>query len=75
MLGASQRLVMDYRQQQWDIEHVFLALLRQEQGLTADIFRPLGLDMELVNRRLETALGNSERSGRERSDERSRPLC
>ena len=36
-LAASQELVREYHHNQWDVEHVLLALLMQEQGLVSDI--------------------------------------
>lgn len=30
VIGDSQRLMQDYRHSQWDVEHVFLALVRQD---------------------------------------------
>ncbi len=36
-LALSQELVRRYQHSQWDVEHVLLALLQQEGGLTKDI--------------------------------------
>ena len=56
IMADSQRLVQEYRHSQWDVEHVFLAVLRQEKGLAADVFKQLGVDGKLVAARLEEAL-------------------
>ena len=59
VISDSQRLVLEYEQQQWDVEHVFLALLKQESGLTSEVFKSLGVDTALVASRVETALSAS----------------
>jgi ATP-dependent Clp protease ATP-binding subunit ClpC len=56
VLAASQELVRGYSHSQWDVEHVLLALLQQERGLTAEILGGLGVDGEAVRRRVEAAL-------------------
>ena len=61
VLADSQRLVQEYQHSQWDVEHVFLALLRQERGLTEDVLKHLGVETALIRSRLETALSNSPR--------------
>ena len=43
-IGASQQLVRRYRHAQWDLEHLFLALLEQEEGVPAQVLRKLGAD-------------------------------
>src|SRR3972149_5983697 len=55
-LALSQELVRRYRHSQWDVEHVLLALLSQEAGLTQDILRELGVDAEKMKARVEQAL-------------------
>ncbi len=59
VISDSQRLVLEFERQQWDVEHVFLALLKQESGLTGEVFKSLGVDTALVASRVETALSNS----------------
>ncbi len=36
-IGASQQLVRRYRHAQWDLEHLFLALLEQDEGVPAQV--------------------------------------
>ncbi len=55
-LSLSQELVRSYRHSQWDVEHILLALLQQERGLTGEILRRLGVDEEQVRRRVEEVL-------------------
>ena len=59
VLAASQELVRHYRHSQWDVEHILLALLQQEGGVTAEILRELGVEIEPVRERVEKALERS----------------
>ena len=61
VLADSQRLVQEYQHSQWDVEHVLLALLRQQDGLTEEVFKRLGVETALVRSRLEAALSNNPR--------------
>ncbi|MBI4216714.1 MAG: AAA family ATPase [Chloroflexi bacterium] len=63
VLAASQQLVQLYQQSQWDVEHLLLALLRQEAGLAQDILTRLQVDISAIRRRAEEALGRSPRLG------------
>ena len=58
-LALSQELVRQYRHSQWDVEHILLALLQQEQGLVGDILRELGVDVEAVRQQVEAALAKN----------------
>jgi len=55
-MAASQELVQQYHHSQWDVEHVLLALLRQEQGLVGEILKELNVDAEAVRNEVEAAL-------------------
>ena len=55
-LAASQELVRQYHHNQWAVEHILLALLRQEGGLVGDILRELGVDIESVRQQVEAGL-------------------
>ncbi|MEE8194545.1 MAG: AAA family ATPase [Dehalococcoidales bacterium] len=55
-LAASQQLVRQYHHNQWDVEHILLALLKQEKGLVGEILRELGADMESIEKRVVAAL-------------------
>ena len=55
-LALSQQLVRSHKHGQWDVEHILLALLQQERGLTGDILRKLGVNADEVRRRVEEAL-------------------
>jgi ATP-dependent Clp protease ATP-binding subunit ClpC len=56
VLAASQELVRRYHHNQWDVEHVLLALLEQEKGITRDIFQMLGVDVDAVRKRVGATL-------------------
>ena len=58
-LALSQELVRQYHHSQWDVEHILLALLRQESGLVGDVLREIGVDIEVVRRELEAVLEKS----------------
>ena len=53
---ASQQLLMQFHHNQWDVEHILLALLRQERGLVGNILQELGVDVESVKQQVEAAL-------------------
>jgi ATP-dependent Clp protease ATP-binding subunit ClpC len=55
-LATSQELVRQYHHNQWDVEHILLALLMQERGLVGDILRELGADVEKVRDGVAAAL-------------------
>ena len=56
VLATSQELVRHYRHSQWDVEHILLALLQQEGGVTAEVLRELGVEIEPVREKVEQAL-------------------
>jgi ATP-dependent Clp protease ATP-binding subunit ClpC len=55
-LAASQQLVRQFQHSQWDVEHILLALLRQEKGLVGEILKELGVDSETVSQEVSAAL-------------------
>jgi len=56
VLAASQELVRRYRHNQWDVEHILMALLEQEKGVTRDILQMLGVDIDVVKKRIGATL-------------------
>jgi ATP-dependent Clp protease ATP-binding subunit ClpC len=58
-LALSQEIVRQYHHSQWDVEHILLALLRQERGLAGEILAELGIDVEAMRRQVEAALEKS----------------
>ena len=55
-LAASQQLVRQYKHNQWDVEHILLALLQQEKGLVGDILKELGADAESLRSQVSAVL-------------------
>ena len=55
-LAASQELVRRYGHTQWDVEHILMALLEQESGLTSDILEKLGVDVAAVKGRVGASI-------------------
>ena len=56
VLQASQEVVRRYRHTQWDSEHILMALLEQESGVPADIFREVGVPVQGMRDRLHQLL-------------------
>ncbi|HJX69620.1 MAG TPA: AAA family ATPase [Dehalococcoidia bacterium] len=56
VLTASQELVHRYHHSQWDVEHVLLALLEQEDSLTVKILKELGVNDEAVKQQVDSVL-------------------
>jgi len=56
VLAASQELVRRFHHNQWDVEHILLALLEQQGGVTQDVLRELNVDVEAVRKRVEATL-------------------
>ncbi|MGA2367778.1 MAG: AAA family ATPase [Dehalococcoidia bacterium] len=57
VLGASQQLVSRFRNSMWDVEHIFLALLEQQNGLAAEILKRLNVNLTAMKKRVEAVLG------------------
>ncbi|MEE8205264.1 MAG: Clp protease N-terminal domain-containing protein, partial [Dehalococcoidales bacterium] len=58
-LALSQEIVRQFHHSQWDVEHVLLALLRQEKGLVGEVLQELGVSVATVIQEVETALERS----------------
>jgi len=57
-ITLSQQIVQQYQHNQWDVEHILLALLQQERGLVSEIFSDLGVDVNSVKHDIQTVLEN-----------------
>lgn len=55
-IGLAQEILDEYNHQELDVEHIFLALLRQEDGLVPKILRKMDIMPDVVQRRLESFL-------------------
>jgi len=56
---AAQEIMQEQHHTQLDVEHVFLAMLRQRDGLAARALARLNVDLELVAQRVERELEKS----------------
>jgi ATP-dependent Clp protease ATP-binding subunit ClpC len=65
ILANSQAIAARYRHIQWDVEHILLALLEQESGLTLQILGKLGVNAEAVKKRVEAGLDRAPKATHE----------
>jgi len=56
VLGASQQLVSRFRNSMWDVEHIFLALLEQQNGLAAEILKRMNINLTAMKKRVSDTL-------------------
>ncbi len=59
VIQASQEMVRQYRHQQWDVEHVFLAALSHKDGLARRIFEKLDVPVADVIEEIGRQLGKA----------------
>src|SRR5215216_1760353 len=59
-LQRAQQIMFSRQHTQLDVEHIFLALLQQRNSLAAQIITELGGDVQIMTRRLESALRNGQ---------------
>jgi len=59
VLAASQELVRQQRHAQWDVEHVFLALLQHPDGLAGQVIERAGADVDKLRDRVAAALAKT----------------
>jgi ATP-dependent Clp protease ATP-binding subunit ClpC len=55
-LALSQELVRSNKNNQWDVEHILMALLQQEKGLVIDLFKLLGVNIDTVRKQVGAAI-------------------
>lgn len=65
VIALSQQIVRRYQHSQWDVEHIFLALLEQKKGLTGEILRKLKIHTDEVRMKVEAVLQKSPRAASE----------
>jgi ATP-dependent Clp protease ATP-binding subunit ClpC len=56
MQPESQQLVQQYHHNQWDVEHILLASLEQDKGITREILHELGVNPDLIKNKVREAL-------------------
>ncbi len=59
IIGRSHEAVRRHRHSQWDVEHVLSAILEDEEGVTAEVFRQLGAPQEEMRQKLEALLAQA----------------
>ena len=62
-LNNSQLILNRYRHNQWDCEHVLMALVEQEKGVPAEILNELGVNIDIFHSRLHLMLENTHKTG------------
>jgi ATP-dependent Clp protease ATP-binding subunit ClpC len=62
---ASQQLVRQYQHNQWDVEHLLMALLTQEKGLVGEIVKELGADADAIKTEVDATLSRVPKLGYE----------
>ena len=55
-LSNSQLILNRYRHNQWDCEHILMALIEQEKGVPAEILNELGLNIDVLHSRVHSML-------------------
>lgn len=58
MLGASQQLVSRFHNSMWDVEHIFLALLEQQNGLAVEILKRMNVNLTAMKKRVNDVLNS-----------------
>ena len=56
VLRASQELVRQTRHAQWDVEHVFFALVQTRDGLAREVLQKMGVDADALGRAIKAQL-------------------
>ena len=58
-ITQSQQILNRYRHNQWDSEHIFLALLEQEKGVPAEVLSLLNINLDSLHGRIHRILEQS----------------
>ena len=58
-IRQSQEILNRYRHNQWDSEHIFLALLEQEKGVPAEVLSLLNINLDSLHGRIHRILEQS----------------
>ena len=61
-LSNSQIILNRYRHNQWDCEHILMALIEQEKGVPAEILNELGLNIDVLHSRVHSMLENADKT-------------
>ena len=63
VLQQSQQIVRDQRHSQWDVEHVFQALVELKDGLARDVLQKVDVNVDALGRRIAAHLDRSPKLG------------
>jgi len=61
-IARSQEILMRYQHSQLDIEHILLALLEQQDGSVVEVLTTVGVDVDMMKRRLDDVLSAAPKS-------------
>ena len=67
VINSAQQILMRYRHNQLDSEHILLALIEQEKGVPAEIFKELGVNLDVLHASLHKLLESSPKVGGQRN--------
>lgn len=56
ILARSHQIFREYRHSQWDVEHIFMALLEDKDGVSGEIFKKMEIDVESIKFKLNMML-------------------
>ena len=59
IIGRSHEAVRRHRHSQWDVEHVLSALLENDEGVTAEVFRQIGVPQAAMREKVEALLAQA----------------
>ena len=59
ILARSHQIFREYRHSQWDVEHIFMALLEDRDGISGEIFKKIEIDVESIKFKLDMMLRKS----------------
>ncbi len=63
VLQQSQQIVRDQRHSQWDVEHVFQALVELKDGLAREVLQKMDVNVDALGRRIAAHLDRSPKLG------------
>ena len=55
-IGLSHEVVRRYRHSQWDVEHIFMSMIEQPEGLTRTVLEHAGADPDIIKDKLHQVL-------------------
>jgi len=62
-IQMSQQMAMQLKHSQWDVEHILMALLVQQEGLVREILQEMGVNIDAVRNQLDEVLQKTPKVG------------